>query len=105
MRNLVAGVGLCVFLPVFAAGGEVPGSCERTFEANFQPGSELRMRLRSGDIEVVGRDSPMLRVSCVMDHREPAKDVAITFRPDGKSGDLRIRGGPTNGIRFRVEVP
>jgi hypothetical protein len=63
------------------------------------------MRLRSGDIEVRGSDSPVLRVSCHMQHPERAKEVAIEFEPAGKSGTLRIRGGPNNDIRFRIEVP
>ena len=105
MRNLLAGFGLCIFLPPFAICGPAAGTCERTFEAAFQPGGDLRMRLRSGDIEVRGGDSPMLRVTCQMQHPERAKEVAIEFEPGGKSGTLRIRGGPNNDIRFRIEVP
>ena len=105
MRNLLAGFGLCIFFPPFAICGPAAGTCERTFEAAVQPGGDLRMRLRSGDIEIRGSDSPMLRVSCHMQHPERAKEVAIEFEPSGKSGTLRIRGGPNNDIRFRIEVP
>ncbi len=105
MRNLLTGFGLCVFLPSLALCGQGTGTCERAFEATFQPGGELRMRLRSGDIEVRGSDSPVLRVSCHLQYPERAKEVAIAFEPNGKSGYLRIRGGPNNDIRFRIEVP
>ena len=105
MRNLLAGFGLCIFFPPFAICGPAAGTCERTFEAAVQPGGDLRMRLRSGDIEIRGSDSPMLRVSCHMQHPERAKEVAIELEPSGKSGTLRIRGGPNNDIRFRIEVP
>jgi len=105
MRNLLAGFGLCIFFPPFAICGPAAGTCERTFEAAVQPGGDLRMRLRSGDIEIRGSDSPMLRVSCHMQYPERAKEVAIEFEPSGKSGTLRIRGGPNNDIRFRIEVP
>jgi len=105
MRNLLAGFGLCLFLPSFA-GGPVTGTCEHTFETSFQPGGDLHMRLRSGDIDVIGIDSPVLRVSCELNKGpERAKDVAITFQPDGKSGELRIRGGPNSDIHFRIEIP
>jgi hypothetical protein len=30
--------------------------------------------------------------------------VIITFKPDGTSGELRIRGGPKNDTHFRIEV-
>ncbi len=105
MRNLLAGFGLCIFFPPFAICGPAAGTCERTFEAAVQPGGDLRMRLRSGDIEIRGSDSPVLRVSCHMQYPERAKEVAIEFEPSGKSGTLRIRGGPNNDIRFRIEVP
>ena len=105
MRNLVVGLGFCIVLPPLAICGSAAGTCERTFEAAFQPGGDLRMRLRSGDIEVRGSDSPALRVTCDMQHRERAKEVAIEFEPAGKSGTLRIRGGPNHDIRFRIEVP
>jgi hypothetical protein len=105
MRNLLAGFGLCIFFPPFAICGPAAGTCERTFEAAVQPGGDLRMRLRSGDIEIRGSDSPVLRVSCHMQYPERAKEVAIEFEPSGKSGNLRIRGGPNNDIRFRIEVP
>jgi hypothetical protein len=105
MRNLLAGFGLCIFLPPLAICGPTVGTCERTFETAFEAGGDLRMRLRSGDIEIRGGDSPVLRVSCYMQHSERAKEVAIEFEPGGKSGALRIRGGPNNDIRFRIEVP
>ncbi len=105
MRNLLAGFGLCIFLPPFAICGPAAGTCERTFEAAFQPGGDLRMHLRSGDIEVRGGDSAVLRVTCHLDYPERAKEVDIEFEPGGKSGTLRIRGGPSNHIRFRIEVP
>ncbi|HYM07342.1 MAG TPA: hypothetical protein VEU11_12345 [Terriglobales bacterium] len=106
MRNPLAGFGLCLFLPSLAVCGQVTGTCERTFEVNFQPRGELRMRLRSGDIDVIGVDASILRVSCELD-KEPgrAKDVTITFKPDGTSGELRISGGPTSDTRFRIEIP
>jgi len=105
MRNLLAGFGLCIFLPSFAICGPAAGTCERTFETAFPPGGDLRMRLRSGDIEVRGADSAVLRVTCHLDYPERAKEVAIEFEAGGKSGTLRIRGGPSNHIRFRIEVP
>ena len=106
MRNLLAGFGLCLFLPSFAACEPVTGTCEHPFETKFQPGGELRMRIRSGDIDVIGIDSPLLRVSCELTKSpERAKDVAITFTPDGTSGRLRVHGGPNNDIHFRIEIP
>ncbi len=64
------------------------------------------MRIRAGDIEVIGVDAPMLRVSCEFNKRpERAREITITFKPDGKSGQLHIRGGPTSDGHFRIEIP
>jgi hypothetical protein len=106
MQNLLVGFGLCFFVPAFAVCEQVVGTCERPFEVRFQPGGDLQMRIRSGDIEVMGVDAPMLRVSCELNKNpERAREVTITFRPDGKSGQLRIRGGPNNDIHLRIEIP
>jgi hypothetical protein len=105
MRILLAGLAFCALAQPIAVRAQVTGSCGRAFEAHFQPGGQLNMRLRSGDIEVRGIDSPVVRVSCELKHDEEAQEVTITFKGSGHSGDLRIHGGPHNDIRFRIEVP
>jgi hypothetical protein len=105
MRILLAGLAFCALAQPIAVRAQVKGSCERAFEAPFEPGGQLNMRLRSGDIEVRGIDSPVVRVSCELKHDEEAQEVTITFKGSGHSGDLRIQGGPHNDIRFRIEVP
>ena len=85
--------------------GQVTGTCERAFEAKFQPGGQINMRIRSGDIEVTGIDNPVLRVTCQLNRDDGAKDVSIRFKAAGSSGDLIIRGGPDNDVHLRIEVP
>jgi hypothetical protein len=106
MWNLLVALGLYLLLASLAMCEQVIGTCERPFEVKFQPGGELQMRLRSGDIDVIGIDAPALRVSCELNKSpQRAKEVAIEFRPDGTSGQLRIRHGPTNDIHVRIEIP
>jgi hypothetical protein len=105
MRILLAALALCTLTQPITVRAEVAGSCGHAFEANFQAGGQLNMRLRSGDIEVKGVDAPVVRVSCELKHDDEAQDVTITFKASGHSGDLRIQGGPRNDIRFRIEVP
>jgi len=105
MRTSLPALGLCVLASSIAVYGEVNGTCERIFEAKFQPGGEMRMQIRSADIEVTGSDSPLVRVTCELKRDEVAKDIAIRFTADGRSGNLRVRGGPTSDVRIRIEVP
>lgn len=97
-------------LIIFAAApmalwGEVTGSCERPLEAKLQPGGKLRMDLKSADVEITGSDAAVIRVSCEMKNDSRAKEVVITFSGAGSFGDLRIHGGPSNDLHFRIEVP
>ena len=85
--------------------GQITGTCERAFEAKFQSGGAIHMRIRSGDIEVTGIDSPVLRVTCELKRDEDAGRIAIKFKAAGSSGDLSILGGPNGDVRMRIEVP
>ena len=105
-------------MPVLAAFGAlvawaVPGSVGVPLAAPFRVAAVLAavaigaaVASRVGlELRPHGRGSPVLRVSCHMQHPERAKEVSIEFEPGGKSGTLRICGGPNNDIRFRIEVP
>jgi hypothetical protein len=81
------------------------GSCDRLFEAPFSPGAELRLDLRAGDINILGSSESFVRVTCELKDSDRAKDVMITFEDSGKSGRLRIYGGPNNEVRMRIQVP
>lgn len=91
----------CVLmLPALSGAQTLKGSCANLFEAPLSPGQHVSMRLRAGDVEVVGVSRPGLRVTCSTgDH--PSEAVKITFA----AGTLRTYGGPSNSVRFRIEVP
>jgi hypothetical protein len=105
MRTSFPAIGLCLLASSLAVHGEVTGTCEQKFEAKFQPGGEIRLQIRSADIELTGSDSPVVRVTCELKHDEDASDITIRFTADGNSGSLRVRGGPNEGVRIRIEVP
>ncbi len=79
------------------------GACDKSFEADFQPGREIRMQLRSGDVEIRGGDAAKVIVTCEVKDSYRAWETKITFRAD--SGDLRVRGGPTNDFRVHIQIP
>ena len=105
MRTSFPAIGLCLLASSFAAGGEVTGTCEQKFEAKFQPGGDIRLQIRSADIEVTGNDSDVVRVTCELRRDVEARNITIRFTADRDSGSLRVRGGPNDGVKIRVEVP
>jgi hypothetical protein len=75
------------------------GNCATPFVTSFEAGRHLTMRLRAGDYEIVGVDSPGIRVKCALDD-EPA-DVKISLA----AGDLRVYGGSNHSVHVRIEIP
>ena len=59
---------LCVWVvfPIVLA-AQTGGTCANPFEAAALPDREIAMTLRSGEVDIIGRDAPGLRVSCVVD--------------------------------------
>lgn len=96
-------------LPVFAlaVAGQTTMTriCDHTFVTDFQPGHEIRMHLRSGEVRIVGTDAAKITMSCEMKDFSRARDVKITFRATGDSGDLWVSGGPANDFQLRIQVP
>jgi hypothetical protein len=104
MRPFIA-IGLCWLVQSSVAQSQTAGTCGRDFQADFESGGEIRMEVRSGDVDIVGSASPVIKVSCKLKRPDRAKDVKISFKAAGKSGDLRISGGPNSDVKFRIEVP
>jgi hypothetical protein len=105
MRTSFPAIGLCLLASSLAAGGEVTGTCEQKFEAKFQPGGDIRLQIRSADIEVTGSDSDVVRVTCELRGDVDARDITIRFTAGRDSGSLRVRGGPNDGVKISIEVP
>ena len=99
MRTLSAVASLSFLVQSLAFGGQVKGTCEHAFEANFESGGKLRMDIRSGDIEVTGKDTQLVRVWCELKRPEREKDIAIRFDSAAGFGDLKINGGPNRFAR------
>ena len=101
MNRLVLGV---LLLPLAAFAADYSSSCASGFEKQVSPGSEIRIRVRSGDTDIVGVDGNRIKVVCEF-RKNPdwASQVKIEFRE--KNGELVIGGGPSNDFHARIEVP
>jgi hypothetical protein len=104
MKTPVAAIGFALVSPLLIA-ADTRATCEQTFETKLKPGSDLRVLLRPGDIQITGSNTDMLKVSCELEDAGRARDVLISFRPEGHSAELRLSGGPKNQTRFHIEVP
>ena len=80
------------------------GYCDRSFEADFPAEHEIRMALRSGEVQITGSDRDKVTVSCELKDSSRAREVRITFKT-ADAGYLRVRGGPTNDFRLLIQVP
>jgi hypothetical protein len=81
--------------------GQKSGTCGKPVESALQPSRQLAIDLRSGDIEIVGTDQPLVRVTCQMRDGDNPESVKISLA----ANHLRIYGGPYHDVRIRIEVP
>jgi len=87
---------------IFVLPALLPGqNCSNPFEAALQPGSQLAIDTRSGDIEIVGGGASALRVTCKMRDGSPADSIKVSLA----AGHLRVYGGPNRDVQIRIEIP
>lgn len=73
-------------------------------EAKFAPGGEIRMRVCSSGVEVVGRDEGILRVSYGA-RRGNDGGVKVRIQVEGDQAGVRVTGCPHNNFQMTIEVP
>jgi hypothetical protein len=76
---------------------------ESPVEAKFAPGGSIRMDLCPGQIDLVGKDENVVRVS--YNGRAVADDLKVRLKVSGNHADLNVRGCPHNQSEITVEVP
>lgn len=84
---------------------EVSSLSDHPFQVDYPSGSQLSIRVRSGDVRVVG--SAENKVTVKVDAKDPdkAREVTVRFERLDNSAELRISGGPKNDLWITVEVP
>ena len=78
---------------------------EHPFRVDYPSGRQLTLRLRSGDVRVVGKEDNRILVR--LDARDPerAREVKVFFERFDDSAELQVSGGPKNNLRIIIEVP
>lgn len=78
---------------------------DHPFQVDYPSGSQLSLRLRSGDVRVVGSSESKISVRVDAKNLEKAREVRVTLDRSDQSAVLRVSGGPRNDIQITVEVP
>jgi hypothetical protein len=86
---------------------EVTDIANHPFSTDFAAGGKLKLRVRSGEIEIVGTREPKISVdlSGSSAHEARAKKVKVRFRKTGRDGEMKVTGGPTNDLTITIRVP
>lgn len=110
MRKLTLFLGLAALLarPCLAQRKiEATDIVNHPFSVAFAPQSRLDLRVRSGDVRVVGTDQDTISVdlsgSKVDDPR--TRDLKIVFERKNGQAEMRISGGPKNDLTITVKIP
>lgn len=78
---------------------------QHPFQVLYPSGSQLSLRLRSGDVRVVGNEANQISVRVDARDAERAREVSVTFERFANSAELRVTGGPKNDLQIIVAVP
>lgn len=78
---------------------------DHPFRVDYPSGSQISLRLRSGDVRVVGKVGNQLSVRVEARDTERAREVKVYFERFENSAELRVSGGPKDNLQIIVEVP
>ena len=75
------------------------------FSADFASGGKLRLRVRSGEIHVIGAGQNKISVELSGKQASDAKDLKVRLKRQDSTADLRISGGPRNDLTITIRIP
>jgi hypothetical protein len=74
-------------------------------DAEFPSGGHLDLHIRSAEIHIVGSEENKVSVSVSGKKGVNSDDIKARFQHTGDFGDLRVTGGPNDGVTIAVRVP
>jgi hypothetical protein len=102
MRFLWIGAAALLSFVSCAGIAQTSGTCAAPFEAPLKSGAALSIDSRSAEIQIVGTDLEVIRVSCTLNHPEQANEVDIRLSGAGAYSKLKLKGGPGNNVHIRI---
>jgi hypothetical protein len=75
------------------------------FSEDFASGGKLRLRVRSGEIHVIGTDDNKISVELSGKKAYDARNLKVRLERKGSAADMRISGGPHNDLTITIRIP
>jgi hypothetical protein len=77
------------------------------FSVDFVPQGRLDLRIRSGDVRVVGTDQGTISVDLSGSKVDNVRtrDLKVVFEQKHGNAEMRISGGPKDGLTITVKIP
>ena len=84
---------------------EVTDIANHPFSEDFAPGGKLRLRVRSGEVHIIGTDENKISVALSGRRAYEASELKVRLgRKDG-TAVMRISGGPRNDLTITIRIP
>jgi hypothetical protein len=75
------------------------------FSENFAPGGKLRLRVRSGEVHVIGTDENKISVELSGAKAYDARRLKVRLERKDSTAEMRISGGPRNDLTITIRIP
>jgi hypothetical protein len=75
------------------------------FSADFGAGGKLKLKVRSGEVRVVGTEENRISVELSGRRADEARDLRVRFESKDGRAQMRISGGPKNELTITVRIP
>jgi hypothetical protein len=75
------------------------------FSEDFASGGKLRLRVRSGEIHVIGTAENKISVELSGKKAYDAKKLKVRLERRDSTADMRISGGPRNDLTITIRIP
>lgn len=84
---------------------EVTDVARHPFSTDFPAGGKLRLRIRSGDVRILGTADDKISVELSGQNAPDARELKVRFDRKGTAAEMRISGGPRNRLTITIRIP
>jgi len=100
---------VCAFLTAGAAFAETKADVrdivDHPFSIDFASGGKLHLKVRSGDVRILGTTENRISVELSGRNLSRAHDVRVQLQQKGDLTEVHVTGGPHNELRITVRIP